>query len=118
MTERQPSAKALKILGATEDEVRFERAHLVFAPGSTDSTGDRVFVECNMEEIEHIASGPDSAKAVKVLGLPGGGPPSNLEWLKRPSTDTLLDKRKRLPSKALMTLGATIDEGSGCQSRG
>jgi len=101
---RTPSAKALKVLGATQDEVRFERAHLVFNSNNLDSSADRVFVECNMD-MEMVGS-PDS-KAAKVLGLPGDPP---LEWLRRSSTDSLMEKRKRLPTKALQTLGATIDD--------
>jgi len=101
---RTPSAKALKVLGATQDEVRFERAHLVFNSNNLDSSADRVFVECNMD-MEMVGS-PDS-KAAKVLGLPGDPP---LEWLRRSSTDRLMEKRKRLPTKALQTLGATIDD--------
>ena len=104
------SAKALKVLGATEEDVYFERAVLVSAPHINAAPGaDRVFVECAVDPDTEPSPAPadPESKPVKVLGLAGEPP---LEWLQRSSADLDAKFERRLPSKALKTLGATLDD--------
>ena len=103
-SKKSISAKALKVLGATQDEVTFERTLILTAPGSSPgASGRRVFVEYPLEEEESLE---EVSKPVKVLGLPNEPP---LEWLQQQGEGDP-DKLRRLPSKALQTLGATIDD--------
>jgi hypothetical protein len=96
------SAKALKILGATEEEVRLEKAFIVSHPRSGKSDANRIFVECFADPSNDDGQG---GKAVRVLGLPNEPP---LSWLQQNQGERL--SSRRLPSKALATLGATIDD--------
>lgn len=101
---RGVSAKALKVLGATEEEVRLERALIVSLDSPSTNPSERIFVEMSPED---AAPAPTDAqgKAEKALGVPEG---QNLQWLQRQSSNNIT--RKRLSSKALATLGATIDD--------
>ena len=105
-----PSAKALKLLGATADEVRFERAIVLSVAKAPSPEGRRVFIEMELEEESPKKAAwlpfrkPPENKAADILGLPSEQP---LHWLQRPADDS---KQRRLPSKALQTLGATIDD--------
>ena len=104
-SKRTISAKALKVLGATQDDVRFERALLLSAPNSSPSASGRVFVECTYDDDETA----DPSKPAKILGLSQEQP---LQWLQsRGGADAESDNNeRRLPSKALKQLGATIDD--------
>ena len=109
---RSPTAKALDAL-AVEQEIHLERTLVLSSPNSVGASS-RIFIECAMEAEEAEAAGSSaqdavSTKAVKVLGLPEEPP---LQWLQRRSSrdGDLLDQRRRLPTKALTTLGTTIDD--------
>jgi len=102
---QRSSAKALKLLGATEEEVRVERAVFMSTVPMDVPASRRVLIEVEREETED--STPTS-KPSKVLGLPTEPP---LEWLqRRASLDDSQAFKRRLPSKALAKLGATIDD--------
>lgn len=92
--------KALKTLGATEEEVRFEHAYVVsMAHSQASQSPNRYFIECTDEDL-------NKTKPERALGIAGGMPP--LEWLQRQNSGTSV--KRSLPSKALLTLGATIDD--------
>ena len=97
------------MLGATQDEVLFERAILV-SPPDNGSTKERIFLEYRGgdDEASEPAPADDQPKAGRVLGVPGE---QNLEWLNRRSGSEGSPRyHRRVPSKALLTLGATIDD--------
>jgi len=100
---KQVSQKALTILGATEEEVRFEKALIMHM--RQPSTGQRVYVElpadADMDAIDDTET--PKTKVERVLGV-NGEPP--LTWLKRDS----MDRERILRTKALALLGATVDD--------
>ena len=107
------SAKALKLLGATADEVRFERAYVLSSDKpQTPTDGARVYVECVLDEVSGDYGGADAdadggaepmGKVQKLLGSPTEPP---VTWLKRHPSQA----GRVLRSKALKTLGTTIDD--------
>jgi len=102
--ERALSQKALTLLGATEEEVRMQRALIMHAPGSPCDSGQRIYVEHFLEPDEYEAVTPDSRpKAERILGVSGEQP---LTWLKRETSD----RGRMVRSKALAKLGATLDD--------
>lgn len=105
--ERSVSAKALKVLGATEEEVRMERALIVSLDSPSTNPSERIFIECAADAAPAPAADGDDeqGKAEKTLGVPAA---QNLKWLQHQSGQNLT--KRRLPSKALATLGATIDD--------
>lgn len=97
-----PSDKALRLLGATAEEVRLEKAILVSQPQPTEDDAQRIFLEYKRtpeDEEERV-----QPKEGRVLGIPDEQP---IQWLQRQNSAS--DKR-RVPSKALQTLGVTIDD--------
>ena len=100
--ERTISEKALKVLGATEEEVRLERAILYASPEPSPDAA-RIFVEYRGQGSDE----PAPPKEKRLLGVPSEQP---LEWLQRQQSETSRSAHRRVPSKALLTLGATIDD--------
>ena len=102
------SEKALKVLGATQDDVRLERAILV-SPPDDGSAKERIFVEYTGGDDDEVGGPPpdDQPKAGRLLGIPGE---QNLDWLNRRTESPSKPAHRRVPSKALLTLGATIDD--------
>ena len=102
------SEKALKVLGATQDDVRLERAILVSQPDD-GSAKERIFVEYTGGDDDEVGGPPpdDQPKAGRLLGIPGE---QNLDWLNRRTESPSKPAHRRVPSKALLTLGATIDD--------
>lgn len=117
---RTISQKALKVLGATEEEVRFERAYVaVPSDGERRPAGSRVYVEIGLtEEEEKEADAKDAAEAQKVWMAPAVADPakaSRVLGMAEDSATTWLarqpnEKGRVLRTKALATLGATIDD--------
>jgi len=98
------SQKALTILGATEDEVRLEKALVMHS--TQPYSGQRVYVELSADadmEPDDADEETRKSKVERVLGV-NGEPP--LTWLKRES----MDRERVLRSKALALLGATVDD--------
>ena len=101
MSAAKMSSKALKVLGVTEEEVRLQKALIVSLDSPSPTPPERRFyVEVVAEQEES-----DPSKPQRVLGLANEPP---LSWLQQKSGETL--QQRRLPSKALATLGATIDD--------
>lgn len=108
-TQGSISAKALKVLGASEEEVRFERAYVVSLDDDVLGAG-RVFIECSAPAMSEAPASTGEArrwKPERVLGLAAEPP---LTWLNRRSSESDAEARRSLPSKALAKLGATIDD--------
>ena len=101
---RSPTAKALDAL-EVEHEIHLERTLVLSSPHAV-AASSRIFIECAMDAETQDAV---STKAVKVLGLPEEPP---LQWLQRRNSrdGDIVDQRRRLPTKALTTLGTTIDD--------
>ena len=104
------SEKALKILGATEDEVRFEKAFVMMSsPERRAPGGQRFYIECALgedDDIDEPGGETDSEPKKKVEKILGVNDEPPLNWLRRDPSQT----GRKLRSKALATLGATIDD--------
>lgn len=99
------SDKALRVLGATAEEVRLEKAIIVSAPGAAESGAQRIFLEYQHDpEDDEQEPGEPQPKPGRVLGIPGEQP---IQWLQRQNS---IPNHRRIPSKALHKLGATIDD--------
>lgn len=92
--------KALKLLGATDDEVRLEYATVVYQRAPSPAGAQRVFVET------FVDSAPKSKQHAR-LGVPNEQP---LQWLARRGSSSADMENKVVRSKALKMLGATIDD--------
>ena len=75
MVDLTQRPSALKLLGATEEEVRFERAFVVSAPGvhGGSSSPDRYFLELPAEPATLQQDLPKAVKVLAKLGPKGVG---------------------------------------------
>jgi hypothetical protein len=85
--------------------VRLEKAIIVSAPSTAESRAQRIFLEYHYDpEDEEEEQGEPQPKPGRVLGIPGEQP---IQWLQRQNS---VPNHRRVPSKALLKLGATIDD--------
>lgn len=107
------SFSPLKVLGATEDEVHIERAFILCSSAQERSATDkRAFVEFSIDTEEELAAlaVAQNPKVERVLGMKTNSPLNWLNFASDKSKDDAIQSSRVLRTKALKTLGATIDD--------